>query len=84
MSMGRSATLIASPALHPSVPTRTPVAARRSGHPNDPLQRQPRRCDRAALAHGHAIAVDSIVVIGAVITSRGIPRAQIPIAQRRS
>ena len=36
------------------------------------------------LAHRHAIAVDSIVVIVAVITARGIPPAQIPIAQRRS
>jgi hypothetical protein len=84
MSAGRSPTSIASPALHPSVPTRTPAAGRRSGHPNDPLQRQPGRCDRAALAHGHAIAVGSVVVIGAVITARGIPPAQIPIAQRRS
>ena len=84
MSAGRSPTVIASPALYPSVPTRTPVAARRSAHPNDPLQRQPSRCDRAALAHWHAIAVDSVVVIVAVITARGLPHAQIPIAQRRS
>jgi hypothetical protein len=84
MSAGRSPTVIASPALYPFVPTRTPVVARRSGHPNDPLQRHPSRCDRAALAHWHAIAVDSVVVIVAVITARGIPPAQIPIAQRRS
>jgi hypothetical protein len=84
MSAGRSPTVIASPALHPSVPTRTPVAARRSVHPKDLLQRQPSRCDRAALAHRHALAVGFLVVIGAVITARGIPPAQIPIARRGS
>jgi hypothetical protein len=84
MSTGHSPTVIASPALHPSVPTRTPVATRRSGHPNDPLQRQPSRCNHAALAHGHALEFGSVVVIRAVITARGMPRPQIPIARRRS
>jgi hypothetical protein len=36
------------------------------------------------MAHWHAIAVDCIVVIVAVITARAIPPAQIPIAQRGS
>jgi len=47
-------------------------------------KRQPSRRGRAAIAQRHAIAVDSIVVIVAVITARGIPPAQIPIARRRS
>jgi hypothetical protein len=84
MSAGRSPTLIASPALHPSVPTRALVAARRAEHRHGPLQRRPSRRDRAVIAHWHAIAVDSIVTIVAVITACGIPHAQIPIAQRRS
>jgi hypothetical protein len=60
------------------------VAARRSDHRNDTLQRQPSSCDRASLAHGQAIADDSIVVLVAVTTARTIPPAQIAIAQRRS
>lgn len=83
MSARRLPTSIASPALHPSVPARTPVAARRSAHPNDPLQRYLSRCDRAAMAYRHAIVVDSIVVIVAVITACEPVPAQIPIAQRR-
>jgi hypothetical protein len=74
MSTGRSPTVIASPALHPSVPTRTPVAACRAAHLSDPEQRQPDRCDRAALAPWHAIADDCIVVLVAVLTARDIPR----------
>jgi hypothetical protein len=66
------------------MPARTPVAAHRSTHPNDPQQPHTRRCDRTALAHWHAIAVDAIVVLVAVLTARAIPPAQIPIAQRRS
>jgi hypothetical protein len=60
------------------------VAARRSDHPNDPLRRHTSRCDHAAIARWHAIAVDAIVVIVAVITARVTAAAQIPIAQRRS
>jgi len=36
------------------------------------------------MAHRHAIAVDSIVVIVAVVTAHATAAAQIPIAQRRS
>jgi hypothetical protein len=36
------------------------------------------------MAHRHAIADDSIVVLVAIVTARAIPPVQIPIAQRRS
>jgi len=36
------------------------------------------------MAHRRAIAGNSIVVLVAVLAARGIPPAQIPIAQRRS
>ncbi len=84
MSACRAPTLIASPTLHPSVPTRTPVAARRWAHFDGSCQRAPSLRDRAPIAHQRAVAADSIVVIVAVITARGISPAQIPIAPRRS
>jgi len=84
VSARRSSPPFASPALHNSGPTRTPVAARRAELRNGPIQHHPSRCDHAARAPWHAIAVDSIVVLVAVLTARAIPPAQIPIAQRRS
>jgi hypothetical protein len=60
------------------------VTARRAEHRNDPLQLHRSPCDRAAIARWHAIAVDAIVTIVAVITARVTAAAQIPIAQRRS
>lgn len=84
MRARRLSSPFASPAPRKSGPTRTPVLARRAEHRNDPLQRQPRRCDLAAMALRNVIAVGSIVTIVAAITARAIPPAQIPIARRHS
>jgi hypothetical protein len=84
MSARRSPTSIASSVLHPSAPTRTPVAGRRKARPNDTRPRQPGVRYRAGTALQRAITVESIVGIAAILTARHTAAAQIPIAQRRS
>jgi len=81
VSACRSPPPIASPALHQSVPTRTPVAACRLAHFDGSCQRAPRLRYRAPIAHQRAITVE---FIAAIVIERCIAAAQIPIAQHRS
>jgi len=84
MSACRAPPPIASSALHPSVPTRTPVAARCAAHLNDARQQQTSIRDCADIALQRPITVESFGASVAIVIALRIAAAQIPIDQPRS